>query len=317
MVRFFAVLISFFLFFRSSTVAPYEVRDAAALKFSAVLLSDMHTEANSAARFHMIGETFAGVFAGGNKPDVLAFAGDNTMNGNASEWFDFYGLLGRFNRGSDVLVAMGNHDFGNCDDPETYARLSERAIASYNYYCRKQIKAVYYAADYGCVKFLILGSEGNAPHTLQILSDGQIDWLEAELSDCAARGIPAVVVNHNLIRGRTGRQSYFSFNLTDNNDRLDDALTGSGATVLYVCGHSHFGVSSGSWSSAGKVTYINLPSAGNHGNYDAADDCAAYGIGLLLELYDGTLELSFRNFAAGSALEVDRITVPLRPAASN
>lgn len=311
MIRFFSILISFLLFFSGSAVPGYEVRDAEALRFSAVILSDIHTETNSAARFQKIGETLAGVYSEKRCPDVLAFAGDNTMNGQALEWFDFYGLVNRFNRGSDVLVGMGNHDFGNNADQADYARLSKRAINSYNYYCRKSIESVYYTADYGCIKFIILGSENNAEDTIEVISDAQVDWLEAALADCAARGIPAVVVNHNLLYGRTGRQSYFRFNQTTNNDRLDAALMQSGADVLFLCGHSHFGVSEDSWSRDGRVTFVNLPSAGNDGNYDATGPNADHGNGLLLELYDGSMTLTFRNFAQGINLDGCSITVPL------
>ena len=144
MIRFFAVLISFFLFFSEAYIPPYEYRDEENIRFSAVILSDMHTETNSNARFLMDGYTLKGVYSGGRSPDVLAFAGDNTMNGQSVEWFDFYGLVNRYNKSSDVLVAFGNHDFGNTADGEVYKKLSKRSVDSYNYYCRKNIDKVYY-----------------------------------------------------------------------------------------------------------------------------------------------------------------------------
>lgn len=311
MVRLLAVIVSFFLFFAGASVTPYEFRDKDKLRFSAAVLSDMHTETNSTSRFHMEGNALMGVYSGNNRPDVIAFAGDNTMNGQALEWFDFYGLLGRFNRGSDVLVAMGNHDFGNTDDEDTYARLSKTAIASYNYYCKKNIDRVYYSSDYGCVKFIILGSENNAPDTLEVISDEQISWLKDQLGDCSERNIPAVVINHNLIYGKNGRQSYFHFNLTTNNDALENALTECGAKVIYICGHSHFGLGEGTVNAEGNVTYINLPSAGNRGNYDAQGDLSQDGIGLLLGIYDESVEITFRDFGRGIDFDDFSVSVPL------
>ena len=310
MIRILSAIISVLLFFGSAGITPYELKDKDNIRFSAVILSDMHVETNNPSRFSKDGGTLAGVYAGGNVPDVLAFAGDNTMNGQVLEWFDFYGFVNRFNKGSDVLVSFGNHDFGNTDDTEVYARLSKRCIDSYNYYCRKDIDKVYYSADYGNIRFIILGSDNNAADTLQIISDEQIAFLSSELAQCKEKGIPAVVINHNLIRGKNGRQSYFSFNLTDNNDALENALVSSGADVIYVCGHSHFGLSDSTVNTEGKVTYINLPSAGNDGNYGTdSEECSSHGLGMLLELYDSRIEISFKNFAKGTSVDDYSVTL--------
>ena len=309
MVKLLSVLISFLLFYTEAFVTPYSYKDKDNLKLSAVILSDMHTESNSNSRFLKIGYTLEGVYSGGNSPDVIAFAGDNTMNGQGIEWFDFYGLVNRYRKKSNVLVAFGNHDFGNTDDENQYKKLSKRAIDSYNYYCQKSIDSVYYAEDYPDVRFIILGSENNAKNTVQVISGAQIEWLEKQLGECAAEKKPAVVINHNLIYATTGRQSYFGFNLTNNNDRLQKALTDCGTTVVYVCGHSHFGISDGTVYSDGNVTYINLPSAGNDGNYDTDEEHGSHGIGMLLEVYDGRFEITFRNFSKGRNIDGYELTV--------
>ncbi len=303
MTRIIAVIVSFFLFFGSVGSAPrgYSIDENA--DFSAVILSDMHMESNNPSRFKMIGSTLNGVFAGGNSPDVIAFTGDNTMNSQMIEWFLFYGFLNRFCKNSDVIAAMGNHDFGNSDSSSDYDRLSDRAIESYNYYCRKSIDNVYYSSDYGCVKIIALSSEQNVPDTVSVITDGEIDWLKGELDECRETGKLAVVLNHNLIRGRNGERSYYSFNMTTNNDKLDAALTESGADVIYVCGHSHFGLNDGTFSRDGKVSYVNLPSAGNERNYDAEGKYGEYGIGMLLEVYGDEAVISFHNFAKGTDFE--------------
>ena len=310
MVKIISVLISFLLFYTEAFVTPYSYKDPENIKLSAVILSDMHVESNSNARFLKNGYTLEGVYSGGNSPDVIAFAGDNTMNGQSIEWFDFYGFINRYCKKSDVLVAFGNHDFGNTDDEKQYKTLSKRAINSYNYYCGKSIDRVYYSADYPEVRFIILGSENNAKDTLQVISDAQIDWLKEQLGECAAKGKPAVVINHNLIYATTGRQSYFGFNLTTNNDKLQSALRECSTTVLYVCGHSHFGISDGTTHSEGNVTYINLPSAGNDGNYDADEEHGSHGIGMLLEVYEGKFEITFRNFSKGKNIDGYEMTIP-------
>ncbi len=310
MLRTLAVIVSFFLFFGSGA-APYSYRDPAGIRMSAVVLSDMHMETNSFSRFEKIGSTLSGVYSGGNSPDVLAFAGDNTMNGQSLEWFDFYGFIGRFNKGSDVLVAMGNHDFGNTADEGTYEKLSARAIEKYNYYCGADIDKVYYSRDYGPAKFILLASEHNAENTVEVITDNQVQWLRNELADCASQGKTAVVINHNPLYGRNGDRSYYSFNQIEGCEAVDNALQSCGANVIFVSGHTHFGMSSSSVTQSGNVTYINLPSAGNDGNYRADEGGADHGIGMIMEFYDETLEITFRNFALGKNLDAYSLTIDL------
>jgi len=311
MLKTLAVIVSFFLFFGSGA-APYSYKNPDEIKLSAVVLSDMHMETNNPLRFAKDGSTLSGVYSGGNSPDVLTFAGDNTMNGQSLEWFDFYGFIGRFNRGSDVLVAMGNHDFGNTADEETYEKLSARAIEKYNYYCGADIDKVYYSRDYGEAKFIMLASEHNAENTVQVITDEQVEWLRNELADCVSQGKTAVVINHNPLYGRNGDRSYYGFNQIDGGDAVDEALQSCGAKVVYVSGHTHFGLSSSSVTQDGDVTYVNLPSAGNDGNYRADEGGADHGIGMIMEFYEDTLEISFRNFATGKSFDYYSLSIDLK-----
>lgn len=299
-----SIFISVILFIGGGEMPEaYAPVDEANLKCSAVILSDMHMESNNFERFPRIGTTLRGVANGKVSPDVVAFTGDSTMNGQNIEWFDFYGFVNRFIKDSRVLMCFGNHDFGNCADHDTYVKLRKRCIDEYGKYCGESIDEVYYSTDIKGCRFIVLGSEDNAEDTVEVITDKEIEWLKGELEYCRENSVPAIVLNHNLIYGRNGNRSYWDFNQTTNNDALDDALRDSGAKVLFVCGHSHFGVNEGSVNEDGNVTYINLPSTGNIGNYGAEGEYADYGIGLYVEVYEEQIILSFRNFAKGIALD--------------
>lgn len=300
--KFFAVLFSFFIFMSSASVPSWEVKDSDSVKMTAVFLSDVHIEGNNQDRWTRFGKTMTGVYSTDKAPDALVFAGDQTMNGQWVEWFDFYGLLNRFNRGSRVIMAFGNHEFGNTENEDDYVRLSKRAVACYNGYAGGDVDGVYYAREINGYKFIVMGSENNAPDTVQVISDKQVEWLSNELRDCAGRGMTAFVVNHNLLRGKNGNRSNWDFNLTTNNDAIVSALENSGADIIYVCGHSHFGVNRDTVNTEGKITYVNLPSAGNDG-YSASEECSVPGIGMTAECYDGKIVLRFRDFIKGAWLE--------------
>lgn len=299
-----SILISFILFTGTgSAPAAYAPKDEANLKCSAVILSDIHIESNNFDRFPRVGEIFRGVANAKVAPDVVGFTGDSTMNGQGIEWFDFYGFVNRFIKSSRILMCFGNHDFGNCADHDTYVKLRKKCISTYKTYCNEKINDVHYSMDVKGFRFIVLGSDDNAENTVEVISDAQIEWLKGELKYCKEKNIPAVVLNHNLIYGRNGSRSTWDFNQTTNNEALDKALQECGTTVLFVCGHSHFGVNNGSVSTDGRVTYINLPSTGNPDNYGAEGEYADSGIGLYLEIYEKKMVLSFRNFAKGTSLE--------------
>lgn len=297
--KIFAVLISFILFFSFVPGVPYSVKDAENIKMSAVILSDVHIEGNNPDRWERFGNTLNGVFSADRLPDVVAFTGDNTMNGQWVEWLDFYGLLNRYNKGSNVIVSFGNHDFGNNADHKDYARLSKRCLACYNGYCGKNISSVYYTTEVNGYKFIALSSEDNAENTVSVITDSQIEWLKGELKKAADKGMPAFVLNHNLIEGKNGRRSYWDFNITDNNEKLAQALESCGTKVIYFCGHSHIRLDydQNSVNTVGNVTYVNLPSVGNIPDYSSYDnEEMAFGTGCCLEAYEDCLLLRFRSF---------------------
>lgn len=310
--KIFSILISVILFFSFASGVKYEPKDAENIKLNAVLLSDVHIEGNNPDRWTRFGKTLTGVFANETQPDVLAFAGDNTMNGQGIEWFDYYGFINRYNKSSRVLVGFGNHDFGNNADAEDYKKLSKRCIESYNGYLGENIDNVYYSTEVNGYKFIMLASEQNCENTVSSISDTQLEWLKAELQSAADEGKPAFVVNHNLVEGRNGYRSYYSFNLTDNDTALADTLESAQTKVIYFCGHSHFGINEDSVKTYGNVTYVNLPSAGNTDNYDADEGYDDFGIGCNLEVYGNSMVLRFRNFAKGEWLEgYDDIVIDL------
>ena len=229
MLKVISMIVAMFLFVSSGSVAKYVPENEEKLLLSAAVISDVHMESNNPDRFIRFGKVLTGVTKTSRHFDIVAFTGDNTMNGQGIEWFDFYGFVNRFIKKSEVLVAMGNHDFGNTSDKEVYKELSAECLKTYNYYLGKNIDKLYYSYEQNGFRFIVLCSENNAEDTVSVISDTQIEWLKAELAKSANDGKPAVVLNHNLIAGKNGERSEYDFNLTNNNDKLCDALPSSSA----------------------------------------------------------------------------------------
>ena len=134
-----------------------------------------------------------------------------------------------------------------------------------------------------------MGADRNSFESAYI-SKSQLAFVEAELTKAQKEGKPAFVLNHQPLkhtnglpvtwegrgswRGAVGMQS----------DRLREILT-SHATVFYLTGHLHYGVSGFNVESCGRLHMLSAPSVGcaNHGPN------GVLGQGFVLSLYDDKL----------------------------
>ena len=300
-----ALILTVFIFIPSGAV-PGEIAkaDEENCLLTATVLSDLHMEGNNTSRHKRVG----GVLYAAEKSDsdVLLLLGDNTMNGQIIETLFAYGLVSRFFGDKSILVAPGNHDTDTGENTTgTFETLSKRFVSMRNAFFGDSGDKVYFSREEKGYKFIVLGGEGRTGEDgKQILSDEQLDWLEGELAAAAESGKPCFILNHYLVYGRNGGRSYAAFNIADKNDRLTEILESSGVRTFYFSGHSHYGVSDDSVQTTGNVTYINLPATGNPGNYYPADEeCGKDGIGMQMEVYEGSVVLRFRNYLTGEWLE--------------
>ena len=295
-----AVIISFFVFLPISVTPWYSFDENA--EMTAIVISDTHFEGNSTDHWNNNGYGFANAFASTEKADAVCILGDQTMNSQDIEWLFFYGFLSRYDVLDRTIMAFGNHDFGNTDSAEVYDETSARAFSYYNSFCGKSIDKPYYSATVNGYKFIVLGSDKNMENTVQYIGEEQLEWFRNELA--TAGGDTVFVLNHNLIYGTTGWQSRYSFNQIEGGDEIRAAMEAYSGNVVYLCGHSHYGVYEGSVATIGNVTYCNLPSFGNGGNYDAVNSAGEdSGCGLTIEAFEDYIRLSFVNFTEHTAVE--------------
>lgn len=296
-----AGFLTLFVFTTAVTAPKYAVDKKA--EFTAVVVSDTHMESNNYTRFGKLSKSFSGLASSETKPDALIFCGDNTMNGQGIEWVFFYGFLQKAGLldMTKVIVAYGNHDFGNCSDAETYDKLSQRSIKAYNTFTGNKTEKVWYSTDVNGYKIITLGSDKNMEDTVSYIGDEQLAFLKAELE--SAGGKPVIIVNHNPLKNTNTPQSDYDFNDTINNEKIREMMENYSAPVFFFSGHTHFGVSDNSVVTQKNVTYINMPLLDDGGYEPANDECDDAGTGCRLSVYSDYAELSFINFQTGKAVK--------------
>lgn len=288
-----AAVLAVFIFSSSGEIASYEPLDRDNLKLNFTVISDGHIEGNNSQRHKNYGEAFCDMASAEEISQALVMVGDNTMNGQGIEEAMLYGLMNKYNKIENVLMAVGNHEV--CRDDTDFEKLEKRFIKYNNAFLEHKIDKLYHSQVIDGYHFIILATDRNSG-VEQYISDEQFEWLDNELKTAAESGNPVFVFNHwpmNDIfsqvwpEGHVGEQS----------ERLYQFLTKYDNRVFLFTGHLHMGIFENDYGikEDGKITYINVPSFGSE-NDDGDADVQDTGMGLQVEVYDTQLIVRIRNF---------------------
>ena len=288
-----AAVLAVFIFSSSGEIASYEPLDSDNLKLNFTVISDGHIEGNNSQRHKNYGEAFCDMASAEEISQALVMVGDNTMNGQGIEEAMLYGLMNKYNKIENVLMAVGNHEV--CRDDTDFEKLEKRFIKYNNAFLEHKIDKLYHSQVIDGYHFIILATDRNSG-VEQYISDVQFEWLDNELKTAAESGNPVFVFNHwpmNDIfsqvwpEGHVGEQS----------ERLHQVLTKYDSRIFLFTGHLHMGIFENDYGikEDGKITYINVPSFGSE-NDDGDADVQDTGMGLQVEVYDTQLVVRIRNF---------------------
>lgn len=288
-----ASVLAVFIFSSSGEIASYEPLDSDNLKLNFTVISDGHIEGNNSQRHKNYGEAFCDMASAEEISKALVMVGDNTMNGQGIEEAMLYGLMNKYNKIENVLMAVGNHEV--CRDDTDFEKLEKRFIKYNNAFLEHKIDKIYHSQVIDGYHFIILATDRNSG-VEQYISDEQFEWLDNELKTAAESGNPVFVFNHwpmNDIfsqvwpEGHVGEQS----------ERLHQVLTKYDSRIFLFTGHLHMGIFENDYGikEDGKITYINVPSFGSE-NDDGDADVQDTGMGLQVEVYDTQLVVRIRNF---------------------
>lgn len=288
-----AAVLAVFIFSSSGEIASYEPLDRDNLKLNFTVISDGHIEGNNSQRHKNYGEAFCDMAAAEEISKALVMVGDNTMNGQGIEEAMLYGLMNKYNKIENVLMAVGNHEV--CRDDTDFEKLEKRFIKYNNAFLEHKIDKLYHSQVIDGYHFIILATDRNSG-VEQYISDEQFEWLDNELKTAAESGNPVFVFNHWPMND-TFSEVWPEGHVGDQSERLYQFLTKYDNRVFLFTGHLHMGIFENDYGikEDGKITYINVPSFGSE-NDDGDADVQDTGMGLQVEVYDTQLIVRIRNF---------------------
>lgn len=288
-----AAVLAVFIFSSSGEIAPYEPLDSDNLKLNFTVISDGHIEGNNSQRHKNYGEAFCDMASAEEISKALVMVGDNTMNGQGIEEAMLYGLMNKYNKIENVLMAVGNHEV--CRDDTDFEKLEKRFIKYNNAFLEHKIDKLYHSQVIDGYHFIILATDRNSG-VEQYISDEQFEWLDNELKTAAESGNPVFVFNHWPMND-TFSQVWPEGHVGEQSERLYQVLTKYDSRIFLFTGHLHMGIFENDYGikEDGKITYINVPSFGSE-NDDGDADVQDTGMGLQVEVYDTQLVVRIRNF---------------------
>jgi len=286
LVKFWSLVMALILLFvsggklRGEAIKP---TDKANLKLNFSVLADTHIESYTFWRFQDLRLALRDIKRAKVKSDALVLLGDNTMNGQFTEYTQLYSILNIWNSSKNTLVAMGNHDIEH--------RPIHKAVRRHNQFFNALTGAKndkpYYSRVINGYTFIVLGSEdekGGAAEdwTYAVFSPAQIAWLDAELKKAAISEKPIFVFNHQPLL-----EEHWPHGTVVQGEEVFDILK-QYKNVFYFNGHTHYPMPI---DEPDGVKFINV----GH-NFSRQN---AGGLGYYVEVYENEVIIRLREFANG------------------
>lgn len=264
------------------TTNGYEAKNPDELVTSFTVLSDVHVEGNNFPTF----EKYAGILKdvhNSKNTDTLVFLGDNTMNGQDIESIFFYTPLFLTKPADNLVIAPGNHDYGN--GTGQYDELDDRFLRYANF-AGCDIENTYYYKVIDGYYYIVLSTESDTVNGMDV-SDAQLEWLDGVLSEASKEDKPIFVFSHHPI------------NYIENGsyDRVSEVINDYENAICFS-GHTHLPLAPYSVSEINGVTSINLPRS-TETEEEGTPSC----VGAVVEVYNNEVLLRFRDFSTFEFIE--------------
>lgn len=261
----------------------YEAKNPDELLTSFTVLSDIHIEGNNFPTFENYAKILKEVRNSKNT-DTLIFLGDNTMNGQNIESIFFYSGLNATNPADNLIIAPGNHDYGNGNGD--YEKYADRFI-KYANFAGCDIDNTYYYKVIDGYYYIVLTTESDTVNGADI-SDAQLEWLKGVLDEASQSDKPVFVFAHHPI-------NYIEYG---SYDRLSSVIDDY-EDIFFFCGHTHWSLSYYTVTDVNGVTCINVPKSTEIAENEDTASC----VGAVVEVYDEEVLIRFRDFNSGIWVE--------------
>lgn len=287
------------------TKIAYEPKDEGECLLNVAVISDTHLD-GSAARQAVL-ELALDDISGADFPvDAMIISGDITDHGETKEWDTVAAAFANTEYLPQIILAEGNHD--------TWADAGyEASLENFLHYneviAGRVLEKQYYSTTVGGYTFVVMGSE--ADHTDAYISDEQLEWLDATLSEASVDGKPIFVISHWPINQTHGLPESWGDEEYDENtggfgeqsDQVEEILK-QYENIFFISGHIHNGLGDKftqelygykSVESYGSLHSINMPTY----MYMYPQGQVGLGNGFQFEVYADRVVVRARNFATG------------------
>ncbi|MCL2023530.1 MAG: metallophosphoesterase [Oscillospiraceae bacterium] len=262
------------------------------------VMSDVHMETFTTSRYRGFAQALKGLPAENN---TLVLLGDNTMNGQKTEYYVLYGLLNRYGP-KNTLVAAGNHDVRINFMQEGAGRLAisdanRRHMDFWSAHLNSFLDVPYYSRKIDGATVMVLASEQETEGVGQYFSDAQWEWI-LETVETAPADEPVIIFNHDPLPGIFGQ----SFSGAQGNE-LKDWLSDCGKEIILLSGHIHPSLSYVRTETFGGLTCVNVPA------FMSNESPETTSLGFQVEIYPNEVVLRLRNFGTGEWIENKEFSV--------
>ena len=241
--------------------------------------------------------------------DAFVVVGDITENCLESEWTMVTNFLGQYNYGKNLILATGNHDIRLRDYEESLGRFT----AAYNTVTGEALDSMSYTKEINGYTFIVMGSDEEVMEEAYI-SDAQLEWLDASLSEATADGKPVFVILHQPLKNSHGLPIPWGNGTNKNAGHVGDqseeiqAILDEYKNVVLISGHLHLGFGQYTYEKIGNIHAVNVPAIGK-GNADG--DYNEFSTGYSVEVYDDEVVFRARDYANGKYLPEFDVVIPV------
>lgn len=256
---------------------PFSAKNPDELQLAFNAVADVHVETNNPESYSNFEKILRGVKAN-QSADATVFLGDNTMNGQLTEDFLFFGAVGAMLQDENPLITLGNHDIGNGHG--NYNKFINRYIKYHNFFLKDKIEKPYYCRVINGCYMIFIASDEICVNSFY-MSDEQLEWFEDTMESAGKSGKPIFIFSHHPINYLENENSDLLAGICSNYDN-----------VFNIHGHTHLSYHT---YEVGNVVCVNLPRVTETYDYGA-------GIGVTVEVYENEVLIRERDFCKGEFL---------------
>ncbi len=276
------------------------------VKLTFAAISDVHMK-DSATRSFMLELGLADMENADYPLDALVIAGDITDHAYEEQWQKTAETFAKYNPAKNIVLAVGNHDTWGSDD-DRFEPSKERFIKYGGQIMNRELEKTYYSTKINGYTFVVMSSEDDG--TNAYISDEQLNWLDATLTEAAKDNMPIFLVLHQPLNESHGlpitwgddEPEPMDGGIGEESDKVE-AILQKYDNIIYISGHLHLGLgdkfTSKIWDYKtveiyGNITSVNLPSY----MYFNPMGQIMSGTGIVFEVYEEEIVLRPRSFSS-------------------